>query len=477
MLTDYTQLSARKLASGVNNKKFSAVSCAEALIAQAQQWEMLNAFITFRPEQILADARRIDERIANGEKLPLAGVALFIKDLINTTDYPTTSGTPALKDYQPKQNAPALQRLLDAGAIVGGKTNLDEFAYGISSNNLYTGPVRNPYNLDLIPGGSSGGTAAAIAARIGVAGLGTDTGGSVRIPAALCGITGLRTTLGRWPAAGMAPASHSRDIIGPFGRTLSDVALLDSVVVGEPVAKAMSLRGVRLGIPRTTGWTDLDPETKTVSEAALITLQKAGAELVEVDMNEIIALDQQYGFPIALFETLLDVPTYLIAGNTGVTYDELIAKIVSPQVKNVITQAPTIPLDLYKAALAGRARMLSLYAGLWEKHAIAALVFPTTPLPPRPIGQEDTVELNGRQVPTFPTFIRNTGPASTVGLPGLSIPIGMTKTGLPVGLEFDGPAWQDRNLLCLGLAAEKLFAPLPPPEPPTGSTERVQSKK
>jgi mandelamide amidase len=265
----------------------------------------------------------------------------------------------------------------------------------------------------------------------------------------------------------MAPASHSRDIIGPFGRTLSDVALLDSIVVGGPIAKAISLGGVRLGVPRSTGWTDLDSQIKTVADAALVTLQKAGAELIEVDMSEIIALDQQHGFPIALFETLLDVPTYLIAGDTGVTYDELIEKIVSPQVKSVITQAPHIPLEVYRAALAGRAKMLSLYAMLWEKHKIAALVFPTTVLPARPIGQEDTVELNGKQVPTFPTFIRNTGPASAVGLPGLSIPIGMTKSGLPVGLEFDGPAWQDHALLSLGLSAERLSLPLPPPPLPS----------
>lgn len=463
MDTNHLQLSASEITAGIRSRRLTAVAYAKALIAQAEKWKALNAFITFDPERLIADARQVDKRIAAGEKVgPLAGLPLLVKDIIDTAEYPTTSGTPALRGYRPKRNAPALQRMLDAGAIVAGKTNLHEFAYGITSNNFYTGAVHNPYNLDVIPGGSSGGTAAAIAAGIGVAGLGTDTGGSCRIPAGLCGIAGLRTTLGRWPMGGHAPASHSRDVIGPIGRTVADLALLDTVVTGEPLAKAAPLRGVRLGVPR-SDWTDLDPETRTVAEAALTTLQKAGVELVQVDIQDIVALDQENGFPVALFETSLDVPTYLIAGDTGVTFEELVAGIVSPAVAGILSQIPSISLDTYRAALKARAKAQSLYAACWEKNNIAALVFPTTPLPARPIGQEDTVELNGRQVPTFPTYIRNTAPASLTGLPGLSIPIGLTKFGLPVGLEFDGPAWHDRRILNLGLAAERLFPPLPPP--------------
>jgi Asp-tRNA(Asn)/Glu-tRNA(Gln) amidotransferase A subunit family amidase len=386
-----------------------------------------------------------------------------VKDCIDTAAYPTTSGTPKLDHYQPNRNAVVVQRLLDAGAIIAGKANMHELAYGITSNNAHTGAVRNPYDLELIPGGSSGGSAAAVAAGIANAGLGTDTGGSIRIPAALCGIAGLRTTLGRWPVDGMMPASHSRDVIGPFGRSVSDLALIDSVISGEPLVKKHSLKGLRLGVPRSTAWEDLDPATAALAEAALVTLQKAGVTLVDIDMRDIFSLDQQHGFPIALFETLLDIPPYLIAGETGVSYDDLIAGVTSPAVKAVISQAPSIPYEVYREALAGRARMRAAYAILWKKHDIAGIIFPTTPMPARPIGQEETVELNGRQVPTFPTYIRNTGPGSTAEIPGLSLPIGLTPAGLPVGLELDGPSWSDRQLLGIGLSIERLFDPLPQP--------------
>ena len=468
MLKKYTDLDARAIIKGIKDKNFSALDCAEALIAQAKRWETINAFVTFRPDQLREDARKIDSQLAKGKDLgPLAGLPIFVKDLIDTAEYPTTSGTPALKSYQPKSNGPIVQRLLDAGAVIAGKTNLHELGYGITSNNAFTGAVHNPYNLDLIPGGSSGGSAAAVAARIGVVGLGTDTGGSMRIPAALCGVAGLRPTLGRWPSAGMEPASHSRDVIGPFGRTVADIALLDMVVTGDPLAKAAKLKGVRLGIPESTNWTDLDPETEVIARAARTSLEKAGADFVSVDLAEIVALDQKYGFPIALFETHLDAPSYLIAGDTGVAYDELIKGVATPTVAAILAQIPSVTIEVYREALEGRAKIQSLYAALWRKHNIAALVFPTTPLPARPIGQEDTVELNGRQVPTFPTYIRNTGPTSIAGLPGLSIPIGLTKSGLPVGLEFDGPSWHDRGLLSIGLAAEQIFTPLPAPSPQT----------
>jgi Asp-tRNA(Asn)/Glu-tRNA(Gln) amidotransferase A subunit family amidase len=269
--------------------------------------------------------------------------------------------------------------------------------------------------------------------------------------------------LGRWPSAGMAPASHSRDVIGPLGRTVADIALLDSVVSGEPVANATQLKGTRLGVPRSHFWEGLDGELETVVQRILEILHASGVVLVDVDIREIAELDQQHGLPIALFETLLDVPSYLIAGDSGVSYDSLVQQIISPAVKRVISQAPSISLDTYKNALEARARMQGLYRACWERNMIDALIFPTTVLPARPIGQDETVELQGRQVPTFPTYIRNTGPASVAGIPGLSLPAGLTRSGLPVGIELDGPAWTDRRLLGLGLALEKLLPALPIP--------------
>lgn len=462
---DLLQLSTAELATRIRTKKVSAYAYAKALIAQAERWKSLHAFITFTPKQLLQDARQIDARLKKGEKLgPLAGVPIIVKDCIDTAEYTTTSGTPSLKDYRPKHNAPVVQRLLDAGAIVAGKANMHEMAYGTTSNNYYTGAVHNPYNPKMISGGSSGGPAAAIAARIGTIGLGTDTGGSIRIPSAFCGITGLRPTHSRWPSAGMMPASHTRDVIGPMGRTVADLALIDAVVMGGPVVKAAPLRGVRLGIPRKQCWVDLDPEVERCAQKALKKLEQAGVELIDVDIADIVAIDREHGFPIAVYESPMDIAEYLIAGNAGVTYKQLFQQLVSPPVKSVMPKDVEVPFTAYRAALEARARMQSLYGACWEKYQVAALVFPTTVLPARPIGDDDTMELNGKQVPTFPTHIRNTSPASIGGIPGLTLPIGLTGSGLPVGLELDGPAWQDARLLSLGLSIEKLMPRLPAPQ-------------
>lgn len=463
-LTELLQADARTIATNIRTRKWTAQEYAEALIAQAKKWQRINAFITFKPQQLLRDAQRIDEQLDKGEKLgPLAGLPIIVKDCIDTADYATSSGTPSLKNYQPGRNAPALQRLLDNGAIVAGKANMHELAYGTTSNNYYTGPVHNPYNLEMISGGSSGGPAAAISAGISPAGLGTDTGGSIRIPASHCGIAGLRPTLMRWPIAGMMPAARSRDVIGPMGRRMADVCLLDAVVTGEPLAKAANLHAVRLGVPRKPCWQDLDPEVEAIAEQALEKLRKAGAELVDIDLREIIDLDQRHGFTIVFFESLIDMSGYLIAGNTGVSYQQMLDQVVSPPVKSVIpTKVMGTPAE-YRAAMEGRARMQMLYAELWKKHNIEALIFPTVVAPPRPIGHDDTIELNGRQVPTFPTHIRNTSPASVAGIPGLSLPAGLSKSGLPIGLELDGPAWNDNQLLSIGLAVEKLLPRIPTP--------------
>jgi mandelamide amidase len=454
------QLNTKEVLARIRSGKLSATDYAKALIAQAEAWQSLNAFITFRPEQLLKDAREVDRRLAKGEKLgPLAGLPIIVKDCIDTDDYPTTSGTPSLKAYQPRENAPVVQRLLDAGAIVAGKANMHELAYGTTSNNFYTGPVHNPYDPTMISGGSSGGPAAALAVGIGTVGLGTDTGGSIRIPSALCGIAGLRPTYARWPAAGMMPAVHTRDVIGPLGRTVADLALIDAIITGEPQAKAATLRGTRIGIPHEC-WIDLDPQVEAVAKQALKTLRKAGVEFVDVDLSEIVAIDREYGFTIVGFETPIDMPVYLTAGDAGVTYEELLDQIVSPPVKSVIPHTLSVTSDEYRTALVARARMQSLYAACWKQYNISALAFPTTVVPARPIGHDDTMELNGNQVPTFPTYIRNTSPASVAGIPGLTLPAGMTTAGLPVGLELDGPAWDDVRLLGLGLAIEKCLPPL-----------------
>jgi indoleacetamide hydrolase len=453
----------------IRDGALSAEEYAGALIAQAERLRDLNALIAFNPEAVLAAARAVDERRGRGEPLGrLAGLPLLVKDNIDTRALPTTGGTPALRGHRPGRDAPVLGPLFEAGALLFGKANLHELAFGITNNNAAFGPARNPYDPRMIPGGSSGGTGAGVAARICPAGLGTDTGGSVRVPAALCGVVGLRPTTGRYRTEAIVPISHTRDTPGPIALTVADVALLDAVETGTPLAKAVDLGGLRLGVPRGPFWPDLDPETSAVMQDALARLRGLGIELVEADLPGTMARDQEAGFPIALYEANQDIPAYLAAEGNPVGFDQLQQQIASPDVAAAIAAARSGQTNqaAYERALnVVRPGMQRLYADWFRAHRVAAMVFPTTPLPARPIGQDQTVELNGRQVDTFTTFIRNTDPGSIVGLPGLSLPAGLTPSGLPVGLELDGPAGSDGLVLGIGLALEQsAFPPLPPPD-------------
>ncbi len=451
-------LTATEAVRHISEGSLSAETYARALLAQAERLSFLDTIISIDPEAVLEAARLVDVSRRRGRRLgPLAGLPLLVKDNIDTKTLPTTAGTPGL-----------LANRFGAGALLFAKANMHELAFGITSHNYHFGAVRNPYDSTLIPGGSSGGTGAGIAARVCPAGLGTDTGGSVRIPAALCGVVGLRPTKGRYSIAGIVPISHTRDTPGPMGRTVADVALLDAVETLTTPARPARLRGLRLGVPRNPFWQDLDPEVAAVMEDALHRLRALGVVLVEVDVPGVVTLDQQAGFPIALFEANLDIPAYLAAEGNGITFDDIQRQIASPDVAGAIAAARggAIPQAVYEHALnVVRPELQALYASYFADNGVAAMVFPTTVLPARPIGQDQTVELNGRQVDTFTTYIRNTDADAVAGIPGLALPAGRTRSGLPVGMELDGPMGSDRLLLSVGLALEaSAFRPLRAPK-------------
>lgn len=463
-----TDLTASEAAKRIATGELKAEALAEALIARTDTCQAkLNAYISFDADKLRAAARAADKARTAGNKLgPLGGVPLALKDNIDTTSMPTSGGTPALRNNTPPADAPVWAKLMAAGALLAGKTNMHELAFGITNNNAGFGPARNAYNPKMIPGGSSGGTAAAVGARMVPAGLGTDTGGSVRIPAALNGISGLRPTLGRWPQAGIVPISWTRDTPGPMARSVADLALMDGIVTGAPTTvTAMNLKGVRIGVPGDYFWGNLDPELAKVMAEAMARLEDAGAVLVAADIPNLAKLNDSVSFPVALWEVMRALPRYLEKSAPGVTMEKLLAGVASPDVKDVLmsqTGDKAIPTNVYRAAVGpNRKALQKAFADYFAKNNLVAMVFPTTPLPARPVGQDRTVELNGKQVPTFPTFIRNTDPMSNAGLPGVSVAAGLTAAGLPVGIEFDGPAGSDRRLLSFAATAEKLIGAIP----------------
>jgi indoleacetamide hydrolase len=462
------ELGVADAARAIRTGEITAERLGDALLARAAVHANLTAFITLDADRVREAAREADRQRASGAALgPLHGVPLALKDNLDTADLPTTGGTPGLAAHRPKRNAAIVDKLLGAGAITLGKTNLHELAYGITNNNAAHGPAHNPYAPDRIPGASSGGTGVAVAARIAPGGIGSDTGGSVRIPAALCGIVGFRPTTGRWSQVGIVPISHTRDTAGPMTRSVADCALLDGVVTGAPTAVAPArLQGMRIGLPRRHFWENLDAELENICQAALVRLSDGGATLVDVDMSEEASIDAEAGFPIALYETVTDLNKYLAEHQTGLDFAALVAKVASPDVKGILQSLigeGAVPEPAYRKALQRRSALQEAYARHFRDQGIAAIIFPTTPAPAAKIGEDETFLLNGKPAPTFPTFIRNTGPGSVAGIPGISLPVGMTAAGLPIGMELSGPHGSDHELLAIAAAVERLLPRLPAP--------------
>ena len=391
----------------------------------------------------------------------LAGIPFVAKDNINTTALPTSGGTPALQANTPASNAPALDRLLAEGGVLVGKAAMHELAFGITSNNAAMGAVKNPHDLKRIPGGSSGGTAAAIAAGIVPFGLGTDTGGSCRIPAALCGVVGFRPSTGRYSAEGVIPISHTRDTIGPLANSVADIALLDSILAGSNnTVQKLQPTSIKLGVDSSVLSQNLEPEVETCFNATLERLRQAGVSVVSVDLNAIWQHNSAFSFPVVLYEVMRDLPAYLAQHAPAVSFEQLIVGIKSPDVLGIINSQlgdQAMPQAAYDAALSEHLpKMRAIYAQALD--GLDAIVFPTTPLRATRIGDDETVMLNGESVPTFPTFIRNTDLGSNLGVPGISLPAAVEPGALPIGIELDGQRGQDEHLLALALTLEHLIS-------------------
>jgi mandelamide amidase len=465
-------LSAADAVRHMSRGDFTVESYAQALIEQCRRAASLNAFISFDADRVLEEARRKDRARRKGGFLgPLFGLPIPVKDSVNTQDFPTTGGTPALRTFRPRYDAPLVAQLKSAGAIVLGKTNLHELSYGWTSNNLAFGPVRNPYDRQRIPGGSSGGTAAAISAHLAPLGVAEDTEGSIRVPAAFCGVMGFRPTTGRYPTQGCVPVTTKFDQLGPQARTVADLVLFDSVIVREPQPVApRPLTGVRLGIVRDYFFTNLDPEVARLTQRALSRLTEAGASIVEGSLPDLARLIDLTTAIISNHEVVGELTRYLKTYHTGIDLEQLV-RSSSPDIRDYFTDW-IMPGGKHVASpreyVAARDRYLPAVRRLYREHfatqRIDALVFPTTRIPAPRIGDEGDFNIAGRAVSFDVAVGQNIAPGSTAGVPGLVIPVGLTHAGLPISLEFDAPAASDRALLALGLSIERVVDPTPAPK-------------
>src|SRR6266851_6409115 len=446
-------------------RKISPVELTELYLSRIErQNPALNALLTVTAERALAAARRAEKQLLHRrssrlENFPLLGIPITLKDNIWTRGIRSTAGSKILRDFVPPDDSTVARKLSRAGAILIGKTNLNEFAYGITGGNAHYGPVHNPWAFDRIPGGSSAGSAVAIAAGLCAASVGTDTGGSIRVPSALCGTVGLKPTFGRVSVFGTMPLAPSFDHVGPLARSVADAAILLSLIAGrdpldptsspKPVedfrgALRKPLRKFRLGRPREHFWEKLDPEVRRAAEAAVRDMEKRGAVVRDVSLPHLKdSLDA--ATDISLAEAL---HVHEAAG-----YFPARAAEYGDEVRQRIDAGGKVPANRYLAGFDVRKRLLAEFDAAFQN--VDAIVAPTVPVPAPLIGAESVI-IEGEQVGVRPAIVGHSRPANFTGLPAISIPCGFTRTGLPVGLQLIGRAFDESTLLRIASFYERV---------------------
>jgi aspartyl-tRNA(Asn)/glutamyl-tRNA(Gln) amidotransferase subunit A len=457
-------------------KKTSARELAKDFYAQIERRNPeINAFLALCPERAYAQADRVDAAIATGQPLgSLAGVPVAIKDVISTQGVPTTCGSKILENYTPPYDATAIERLEKAGAVILGKTNCDEFAMGSSNENSAYGPVRNPVALDRVPGGSSGGSAAAVAAGMSVVALGTDTGGSIRQPGAYCGVPALMPTYGRVSRYGLIAFASSLDRIGPFATNIADAATVMSVIAGhdsnDSTSAAVdvpdyaaemekSLDGLRIGVPEDYFGAGLDLELKAKIMAGIALLERLGCKRVPLKMPHTDYAIATY-YIVATAEASSNLARYdgvryglRIRGDTLMDmYRRTREHGFGAEVKRRIMLG-TYALSsgyydaYYLRAQKVRALIAGDFANAFEK--VDAIVTPTAPTPAFKLGEKtaDPLEMYLADIYTV------TG--SLAGVPGISVPCGKTAAGLPIGMQIFASHFGEARILQLARAFEK----------------------
>jgi aspartyl-tRNA(Asn)/glutamyl-tRNA(Gln) amidotransferase subunit A len=467
----------RSIRDAVLNRDVSAVEVCRAALDRIDALDpSLNAFRAIAREQALARAAELDGRSDRAD-LPLLGVPIALKDNMCTRGIPTTASSRILENYVPPYDATVAQRLEAAGAVIVGKTNCDEFAMGSSTENSAYGPTRNPWALDRTPGGSSGGSAAAVAAGMVPVALGSDTGGSIRQPAALCGVVGFKPSYGRVSRYGLLAFASSLDQIGPFAGSVNDAALVLSVIAGHDrcdstssqaavpdfsaaVAGEGDLRGIRIGVPRHLFQEGVDPDVMQAFDAAIEVTRDRGADIVDVTLEHSPEAIPVY-YVIATAEASANLARYdgvrygfRAKDATTLTemYDRTRGGGFGREVKRrVILGTYVLSAGYYDAYYRKAQQVRTLIRRDYDRAFTNAdvIAMPTSPTAAFKLGErtDDPVQMYLSDVFTVG--------ANLAGLPGISIPCGFTATRLPIGLQFTGRVLEDATVLRVAHAYER----------------------
>lgn len=491
-MSEIAQLNIRGLRDGIKRRDLSIREIAAAYLDRIEAVDpAVRAFLHVERQTCLREAEALDRRLQSGElKLGfLTGIPVGIKDNIVTRDIPTTCGSRILQGYCPPYDAHAVRALRKDGALIIGKLNCDEFAMGSSTENSAFFKTRNPWDLDRVPGGSSGGSAAAVAARIVPAALGSDTGGSIRQPAAFCGVVGLKPTYGRVSRYGLVAFGSSLDQIGPLGNTVRDVASILQVLAGkdsndstsssQPVPNYVAELGkdvhrLKVGMPKEWFGSGLDSEVEGLVRGAVAKLEKLGCSVEEVELpNSEYAIATYYIIAPAEASSNLaryDGVKYGLRSNThkdleGMYRQTRTAGFGDEVKRRIMIGTYVLSSGYYDAYYLKASKVRTLikqdYLRAFEK--VDVLVGPTTPTPPFKIGEksQDPLQMYLSDVYTVT--------ANLAGVPGLSMPCGVTRDGLPVGLQMIAPHFAEANLLRLGHALETELAFVRPDLPRMGA--------
>ena len=459
--TDLAFASIDEIARLFRKRKLSPVELTKFMLDRIERLNpKLSAYLTVTADLAIAQAQVAEKELfgpwgrkARRDRGPLHGIPISLKDNIYTAGVRTTAGSKILKDFVPQHDAAVWTKLREAGAILLGKTNLHEFAYGVTTNNPHFGATRNPWDLDRIPGGSSGGSAAAVAAGLCYGSIGTDTGGSIRIPAALCGVVGLKPGIGRIDVEGILPLSRTLDFAGPLARSVRDAALLTEPLVSrakkEPLLSALPAGRSRphtftLGLPKEFFFDVISPDGRHVFQQAVSCLRKNGVKFREVSiplLNETESAGNQIAWAEA---THFHQRSGWFPGRAA-DYGE--------DVRTRLEMGTKVSATAYLQALELRDSFIRQFHQALEEPGLDALAVPTTPIS-APLFAEETTTISGEAHPTRALLLRLNRPANLAAIPAISVPCGFTSADLPVGLQFLGAAGGEHLLLKIAQAFE-----------------------